>query len=80
MLESLISGCTNGELVELVKTLKKNENNRANLLEYSKNFRYLLNQIREDIEISLDNFIFLLENKVTNEITERIFNNKIKIY
>jgi hypothetical protein len=80
MLKKYVQNFTNSELVDFVKDLKKNEKNLTNLLEYSKNFRYLLNQMREEKEISLQDFIGNLEYDIKSELFERIHKNKIIIY
>lgn len=80
MFRKYVQNFTNSELVDFVKDLKKNENNLTNLLEYSKNFRYLLNQIREEKEMSLQDFIGNLEYEIKQELFERIFKNKMIIY
>lgn len=80
MIRKYVQEFTNSELVEFVKDLKKNEKNTTNLLEYSKNFRYLLNQIREEKDISIQDFIGNLEYEIKNEIFERIFRKKLIIY
>lgn len=80
MIRKYVQEFTNSELVDFVKDLKKNEKNTTNLLEYSKNFRYLLNQIREEKDISIQDFIGNLEYEIKNEIFERIFRKKLIIY
>jgi NAD-dependent DNA ligase len=80
MLKKYVQNFTNQELVEFVKDLKKNEKNSTNLLDYSKNFRYLLNQIREEKDISIQDFIVNLEYDIKSELFDRIFNKKIIIY
>jgi NAD-dependent DNA ligase len=80
MIKKYVQEFTNSELVDFVKDLKKNEKNTTNLLEYSKNFRYLLNQIREEKDISIQDFIGNLEYEIKNEIFERIFRKKLIIY
>lgn len=80
MIKKYVQEFTNSELVDFVKDLKKNEKNLTNILEYSKNFRYLLNQIREEKEMSLQDFIGNLEYEIKQELFERIFRNKMIIY
>jgi len=80
MLKKYVQNFTNQELVEFVKDLKKNEKKSTNLLDYSKNFRYLLNQIREEKDISIQDFIVNLEYDIKSELFDRIFNKKIIIY
>jgi NAD-dependent DNA ligase len=80
MIKKYVQEFTNSELIDFVKDLKKNEKNLTNLLEYSKNFRYLLNQIREEKEISIQDFIGNLEYEIKQELFERIFRNKMIIY
>lgn len=80
MIRKYVQEFTNSELVDFVKDLKKNEKNLTNILEYSKNFRYLLNQIREEKEMSLQDFIGNLEYEIKQELFERIFRNKMIIY
>jgi NAD-dependent DNA ligase len=80
MLKKYVQNFTNQELVEFVKDLKKNEKNSTNLLDYSKNFRYLLNQVREEKDISIQDFIVNLEYDIKSELFDRIFNKKIIIY
>lgn len=80
MIKNYVKSFTNSELIILIKDLKKNEKNFTNLLNYSKNFRYLLNLIREETEISFPNFIANLEFEIKEELFERIYKNKIIIY
>lgn len=80
MIKKYVQEFTNSELVDFVKDLKKNEKNLTNILEYSKNFRYLLNQIREERDISIQDFIGNLEYEIKQELFERIFRNKMIIY
>jgi site-specific DNA-adenine methylase len=80
MLKNYIQNFTNSELVDFIKDLKKNEKNLTNLLEYSKNFRYLLSQVREEKEISLQDFIGNLEYDIKSELFDRINTKKIIIY
>lgn len=80
MIKKYVQEFTNSELIDFVKDLKKNEKNLTNLLDYSKNFRYLLNQIREEKEISIQDFIGNLEYEIKQELFERIFRNKMIIY
>lgn len=80
MLKELVSNLSNTELTNLVKDLKKNEKNTTNVLDYSKNFRYLLSEIREVKEISLQDYIGNLDYDLKNEIVNRIVNKKMIIY
>lgn len=80
MIKKYVQEFTNSELIDFVKDLKKNEKNLTNLFDYSKNFRYLLNQIREEKEISIQDFIGNLEYEIKQELFERIFRNKMIIY
>lgn len=80
MLKELVSNLSNTELTNLVKDLKKNEKNNTNVLDYSKNFRYLLSEIREVKEISLQDYIGNLDYDLKNEIVNRIVNKKMIIY
>lgn len=80
MLKKYVQNFSNSELVDFVKDLKKNENNLTNLLEYSKNFRYLLNQIREEKNVTLQDFIGNLDYEIKSEIFNRINKNKMIIY
>lgn len=80
MIRKYINSFTNSELIHLVKDLKKNEKNLSNILNYSKNLRYLLKLIREETEISFPDFIANLEFEIKEELFERIYKNKIITY
>lgn len=80
MLKKYVQNFTNTELVDFVKDLKKNEKNLTNILEYSKNFRFLLSQVREEKEITIQDFIGNLEYEIKSELFERIHKNKMIIY
>lgn len=80
MLKDYVEQFTNSELVDLVRNLKKNETNDTNLLEYSKNFRYLLNEIRAVKEITIKDYIVNLDNEIKNELVTRILEKKVIIY